>query len=334
MKLIRPAYFEEFRCIAAACPDSCCKEWDVAVDDMSAAYYRSMEGDLGDRLRQVLYDEDGNTYMAIEDGRCPMWQHDGLCRIQKEWGHDALCKTCREFPRLTHDYGDFVEQGLELSCPEAARIILSGGDAEPIAREMDGGEPPEYDTEAMQVLLRTREEARKLLKREDLPPSRRLACLLLYGYQAQAELDGDASEEVDAAHMLEQGKELAEKGDEALLRQFFRELEILTEQWKCRLEGTWEPAAWQEIHIRIARYFVDRYWLQAVCDYDLVGRVKLAVVSCILLRLMGGDPVQTAQLYSKEIENSADNVDALLDGAYSAPALTDRRLLGWLLLGE
>ena len=55
---------------------------------------------------------------------------------------------------------------------------------------------------------------------------------------------------------------------------------------------------------------------------------------CILLRLMGGDPVQTAQLYSKEIENSADNVDALLDGAYSAPALTDRRLLGWLLLGE
>ena len=61
MKLIRPAYFEEFRCIAAACPDSCCKEWDVAVDDMSAAYYRSMEGDLGDRLRQVLYDEDGNT---------------------------------------------------------------------------------------------------------------------------------------------------------------------------------------------------------------------------------------------------------------------------------
>ena len=54
----------------------------------------------------------------------------------------------------------------------------------------------------------------------------------------------------------------------------------------------------------------------------------------ILLRLMGGDPVQTAQLYSKEIENSAQNVDALLDGAYSAPALTDRRLLGWLLLGE
>ena len=29
------------------------------------------------------------------------------------------------FPRLTHDYGDFAELGLELSCPEAAKLILN-----------------------------------------------------------------------------------------------------------------------------------------------------------------------------------------------------------------
>ena len=29
-----------------------------------------------------------------------------------------------EFPRLTHDSGDFQDWGLELSCPEAARLIL------------------------------------------------------------------------------------------------------------------------------------------------------------------------------------------------------------------
>ena len=28
--------------------------------------------------------------------------------IQAELGEQALCKTCREFPRLTHDYGGFV----------------------------------------------------------------------------------------------------------------------------------------------------------------------------------------------------------------------------------
>ena len=125
MKIRKPAYFDTFRCIASACPDSCCKEWDVQVDEEKAALYRTLSGDLGDRLREVLKEEDGETVMTIIDGRCPMWRSDGLCRIQAELGEEALCKTCREFPRLTHDYGDFVEYGLELSCPESARIILS-----------------------------------------------------------------------------------------------------------------------------------------------------------------------------------------------------------------
>jgi len=41
--------------------------------------------------------------------------------------------------------------------------------------------------------------------------------------------------------------------------------------------------------------------------------------------------VETAQLYSKEIENSWENVEALLDGVYSHPAFTDDKLLGLLL---
>ena len=32
MKIIKPDYFDNFRCIADRCPDSCCKEWDVLVD--------------------------------------------------------------------------------------------------------------------------------------------------------------------------------------------------------------------------------------------------------------------------------------------------------------
>ena len=61
MKLIKPDYFDAFRCIASACPDSCCKEWDVAVDAETSAFYRNLSGPLGDRLRQVLYEENGDT---------------------------------------------------------------------------------------------------------------------------------------------------------------------------------------------------------------------------------------------------------------------------------
>ena len=98
MILRKSAYFDDFRCIASACPDSCCKEWDVQVDAVSAEFYRNLTGALGDRLRSVLQDVDGETVMTIEDGRCPMWRQDGLCRIQAELGEEALCHVCREFP--------------------------------------------------------------------------------------------------------------------------------------------------------------------------------------------------------------------------------------------
>ena len=331
MKLIKPDYFDTFRCIADRCPDSCCKEWDVLVDPEKAAFYRSLSGPLGDRLRQVLYEEDGDTYMAIEDRRCPMWRADGLCRIQAELGEPALCKTCRDFPRLTHNYSDFVEMGLELSCPEAARIILASPNHAMVETEVPGGEAPEYDAEAMKVLLRTRDVARQILSTDSHTVPETLALLLLYGYQAQAELDGAESQPFDKDAALSEAMHFAASADLDALLDFFRNLEILTGLWKERLDSP-SPAAWSEGHLTLARYFVDRYWLQAVSDYDLVSRVKLAVISCLSIRTLGKDLAATAQLYSKEIENSIDNTEALLDGAYAAPAFTDRNLLGLLLL--
>ena len=50
-----------------------------------------------------------------------------------------------------------------------------------------------------------------------------------------------------------------------------------------------------------------------------------------MIRSFSGNPVQIAQLYSKEIENDAENIDALLDAAYTSPALTDVKLLGLLI---
>ena len=66
-------------------------------------------------------------------------------------------------------------------------------------------------------------------------------------------------------------------------------------------------------------------------DYDLIGRVKFLISACLLIAYLGGDFAETAQLFSKEIENDPDNVEAILDGAYSAPALTDVHLLSLLL---
>ena len=84
---------------------------------------------------------------------------------------------------------------------------------------------------------------------------------------------------------------------------------------------------WTREHFALLRYFITRYWLQAVSDYDIVCRAKLAVAACLLIGHLGGNLAETAQLFSKEIENDPDNVETILDGAYASPALTDKYLL-------
>ena len=330
MYITKPAYYDGFRCLAGACPDSCCQEWDVQVDDASAAFYRSLPGPLGDRLRQVLQEEDGETVMSIIQGRCPMWQADGLCRIQAELGEAALCQTCRQFPRLTHDYGDFVELGLELSCPEAARLILTAPQSQPVIQALSGGTEGDYDREAMDTLKRTRRTALSLLDLPEYSIGQRLCLLLLYGCQAQQELDLGEEAPFDPQAAMETIRQFAKPGSMADIFRFFTDLEILTPRWEALLQHPGQPRFPQETR-NLARYFVERYWLQAVSDYDLVGRVKFILVSCLMIDALEGSFLENAQLYSKEIENSWENVEAILDSVCTSPVFTDDRLLGLLL---
>ena len=333
MEVSYPEYYDRFTCIAARCPDSCCKEWSVDVDAESAAFYRSLPGPLGDRLRQVLQDTEDGTVMAIENGRCPMWRQDGLCQIQAELGHDALCKVCREFPRLRHDYGSFVELGLELSCPEAARLILSDFRGNWVTQTVPGAEKSEYEQDVMDTLLRSRKEFLDFLKATALSVPQILAVLLLYAHEVQEELDGGAIAVLDPDCCIVDAAQFAKDGDFQALRNFFLNLEILTPQWKTRLEHSAGKLCWDTRHKALLRYFICRYWLQAVSDYDVLCRAKFAIAACLLIASLGGDFAEIAQLFSKEIENDPDNVEAIWDGAYTSPALTDAQLLGLLLGG-
>lgn len=329
MRQTKPSYYDDFHCIAGACPDSCCQEWDVDVDDASAARYLALPGALGDRLRRDLKNDGDGHYLQITDRRCPMWRADGLCQIQYELGEDALCHVCSQFPRLRHDYGDFVELGLELSCPEAARIILTEPPRPRIQEEIPGGEAPGYDPQIMELLLRTREEALQILHCHPLPQA--LTLLLMYTYRVQDALDGGELLPFEPEAELAFAHDAAQPFVPGALRQLYSGLEILTHRWRELLEGSIHTGPWLELHRALVRYGIERYWLQAVSDWDLVCRVKMLLSAAVLLRSMDADPISTAQLWSKEIENSSENVDALLDAAYTHPALTDTHLLGALI---
>ena len=326
-----PAYYHDFQCIASQCPDSCCKEWTVDVDAEAAAFYKSLEGSLGDRLRAVLQDTEDGVIMEIENGRCPMWRQDGLCCIQAELGHDALCQTCREFPRLRHEYGNFTERGLELSCPEAARLILSSSARLVTAEEDLPVEEADYDEECMAVLLRSRAAILTYLEETTHTPGEALAVMLLYGHSVQAALDGGEEVAFLPEELLKEAKRYEGCGDMDGVLAVLAGLEILTPGWSARLQNPAKSPVWTSEIKKLAAYMVTRYWLQAVADYDLVCRVKLALVACLAVHALGGDPVETAQQFSKEIENNYDNIEALLDAAYTTNALTDLNLLHLLI---
>ncbi|MCD7860117.1 MAG: hypothetical protein LUH51_08205 [Firmicutes bacterium] len=242
---------------------------------------------------------------------------DGLCRIQAELGEQALCKTCREFPRLTHDYGSFLEYGLELSCPEAARRILCSPATLPPVHPLTGEE--EYDSAAMTLLLRTRQQAIALLA-GDAPPKVSAGSLLEYGARVQRMLDGSEEAPVPDA----QDAYFAE------ITEFFANLEPLTDRWQPLLcQARLSPLPGEALPL--LRYFVGRYWLQAIADDDLLSRIKLSVVAAVLISALPGDFTANAVLFSREIENSAENIDLLLDLLAYSPRFSCRAVARLLL---
>ena len=329
------ACYRAFACLGGACPDSCCVGWEVVVDDDTAARYAAEPGELGDRLRSATtVDADGDRIIAHVNGHCPFWTREGLCEVQLRLGHDALCRVCREYPRLRQDYGSFVEYGLALSCPEAARLILSGTDAGWVEQQTDvPEEAPDYDPAVMALLQRTREPLLALLRDPQYTVGEALALALLYAYAVQDALESSLPVDFDpAAALAELGQMPLQRGESlAPLVAFHRSLEILTDRWRTMLEtaDAAHPGSWRQEVRCLASYYVNRYWLQAISDHDVIWRTKQMLAACLMARLLPG--TDAIALYSKEVEHDGENVDCIWEAVDTDPAWTDLRLLGWLM---
>lgn len=111
---------------AGACPDTCCKDWEIILDEKTLARYRALPGVFGDEVRACLTtDAEGDTMFRLTDGHCPLLSSDGLCRVQLSLGEEALCDTCRAHPRFYEEYGQTKELTLSISCPAAIDLLFA-----------------------------------------------------------------------------------------------------------------------------------------------------------------------------------------------------------------
>ena len=126
MKLYEPCFAAQFHCLAGACPDTCCKDWEIILDEKTLARYRALPGVFGDEVRACLTtDAEGDTMFRLTDGHCPLLSSDGLCRVQLSLGEEALCDTCRAHPRFYEEYGQTKELTLSISCPAAIDLLFA-----------------------------------------------------------------------------------------------------------------------------------------------------------------------------------------------------------------
>lgn len=135
MRKVRvPAYLKNFRCIGSPCEDNCCIGWDVDFDSISYHKYAKVrDGELGQLFRTCVKPNpdsysDSVDYASVRlrKGKiCPFLNEEHLCKIQLSFGETYLSNVCATYPRYTNRIDQVYEHSATVSCPEAARLILT-----------------------------------------------------------------------------------------------------------------------------------------------------------------------------------------------------------------
>ena len=310
MKYIVPDYYNEFSCIADKCRHSCCKGWEIDIDEESYEWYKTIDGKIGEKLKNCIAVEDGIPhYILEEDESCPFLRQDGLCEMICELGEDSLCQICSDHPRFRNYFSDREEMGLGLCCEAAGELILKR--KEPVRLViMEEDDDNEQQEDEEYTLLSYRDMLFQIMQDRSCTTDERLDELW--------ELCGDVSEIniSDWAEKLLQLERLDEKWTECLIE--LKDAEepdysnFLNEEWSCAFE-------------QLGVYFIYRHVPSALDDGDVISKVAFAVLSVRILRTLcalyfkkNGEItidilVEFARMYSGEIEYSEENLEQIFD---------------------
>lgn len=149
----RTKLVSQFTCLGDKCPDTCCQNWSMQVDEPTLARYRAEAPELlgatesgGKEATTIMRKNSGTGFCVKFDG--------GLCGVHKQYGDRMLGDACHFYPRVTRALGNTVLMTASMSCPEIARLAFTldnadGLEAATIERLPNGMKdylPPELTT--------------------------------------------------------------------------------------------------------------------------------------------------------------------------------------------
>lgn len=247
MRYRRPQYYQNFQCIADRCPATCCAGWQIVIDEESLEKYSNIKSDFGTRLLNSI-----DWYQGVFEQynrRCSFLNEKNLCDIYQALGPEALCQTCRQYPRHIEEFEGLREYSLSLSCPEAARIILSAKEKTEFHETEDCTEENEEDYLDFDLLLFDRlEGARELIfsviQNRSVNLSKRMAVLLCFAFKIQDALDRGELFELEMQECLEDILKRDTKESFGFRFQNMKamakdleKLEVLRKEWRKELEN-------------------------------------------------------------------------------------------------
>lgn len=297
MKYYAPDYYEKFKCIADACRHNCCIGWEIDIDEDTLELYDTVGGEMGERLKKhICRDGDCAHFILGDNDRCPFLNDKNLCDLILQLGDGALCDICADHPRFRNFYADRTEEGLGLSCEEAARLILTNTEKTKLVLTEDDGYDDASDPKEIRFLT-VRDKICETLQRRDVPVDMRLMAVVSAVGVKMPETDWES------------------------LKNVYMSLERLEDDWTDYLDKLTETVMESRITLDTAYEQLLTYLVyRNLKAEDIQGTMKFCLVSYLVIRRMcdalGGTMdvlIDICRRYSAEIEYSDENIAKLIE---------------------
>ena len=285
MLSIFPKFYKNFLCKADKCKHSCCKGWEIDIDEETAGKYLAMTGELGAEIRQNIgKNEDSYFFKLTEDERCPFLQKNGLCKIILNIGEENICEICTMHPRFLTMLDDVELCGVGLSCEKTCELLL--GDEKDLVFYIE-------DTE------------------EEVSFSEVLAVI---GLNLPNEMQ-EFSLAVNAENINKVLEIMAKT--EPIDENWSKELSIMQDMDNVELKAKeYLENSDKNILNKIYQYILYRQ-LERLVDIDieaLINYAQYSILFIILHTMISKELGESVRRWSEQIEYDTDNVDLILAG--------------------
>lgn len=285
MLSIFPKFYKNFLCKADKCKHSCCKGWEIDIDEETAGKYLAMTGELGAEIRQNIGKNENSYFFKLtEDERCPFLQKNGLCKIILNIGEENICEICTMHPRFFTMLDDVELCGVGLSCEKTCELLL--GDEKDLVFYIE-------DTE------------------EEVSFSEVLAVI---GLNLPNEMQ-EFSLAVNAENINKVLEIMAKT--EPIDENWSKELSIMQDMDNVELKAKeYLENSDKNILNKIYKYILYRQ-LERLVDIDieaLINYAQYSILFIILHTMISKELGESVRRWSEQIEYDTDNVDLILAG--------------------